>query len=183
LRSKGVKAGYLTRIKELQAFLADDASIWGTRNAPPLLPRELARLAKLDNIDKHRVVHGTWHSADVLDISWPRPPQFVVRTAGFRGGPFENDALVGEIIFKTPLPYDWQPDQMYMKRLFPMQVAFADPAFVHSVRDVLAICLWGTEETLKLFEPAFGHDAPALPVTASLESEKKVFSDTLRLLL
>ena len=38
-------------------------------------------------------------------------------------GPLENGTKVGSLDFDTPLPGQWEPDQMDMKRHFAIHVA------------------------------------------------------------
>jgi len=166
-------SGYLTRIEELQPFNVGNVSIWGTGgHGWPLihvLPPALQRLSALDIIDKHRVVHAAW-----LGHAWHRAPSIssfapegFTPGAGSMGmGPLEDGAEIGRWRFHIPLPEKWEPEQMDMKRAFPLEVAFDEPHPSKGVLEILPFCLWGVESVLRLFEPVFTRHAPPLPVTA-----------------
>lgn len=164
-------SGYLARIEELQPYNVGNASIWGAKGGAPLqhgLPHALRRLSALDNIDKHRVVHATWGRVDFLQSFYAAiavPPGFVSLPSIWNTGPLEDGAEIGRWCFATPLPCEWEPAEMDMKRSFPLRVAIADDAF-YSVLDVLDLCLWGVAAVLGLFAPVFDGLQPPLPVTA-----------------
>ena len=164
-------SGYLTRIEELQPYNIGNVSIWGARDGSPLihaLPTALQRLSALDNIDKHRVVHATWGRVDFLesiDAVIAFPPGFVSLPSVWNGAALENGAEIGQWRFVPPLPSEWTPTQMDMKRSFPLHVAIGDDSF-YGVLDVLDLCLWGVEATLQHFAPVFDGLQPPLPVTA-----------------
>jgi hypothetical protein len=172
-------SGYLATIEQLQPFNSQNPSIWGTQEWGTIriprtaaLPNALDRLSRLDNVDKHRVPHAVWASIDVFGS----PPIDQFAPEGFKSlggertaGPLENGAKVGSWQFETPLPFEWEPDQMDMKRCFPLQVAFGDPSPFQGVLEVLALCLWGVEAVLTIFNPVFESGQPPLPVTAIAE--------------
>jgi hypothetical protein len=167
-------SGYLATIEQLQPFNSQNPSIWGLNCGMlrfPLLPQALDRLSRLDNIDKHRVPHAAWAS-----IAFGPPSINMYAPADFKslGGtqsysPLENDAQIGSWRFQTPLPFKWEPDEMDVKRCFPLQVAFGEPSIFHGVVEVLGMCLWGVEAVLTIFNPVFEHGQPPLPVTAIAE--------------
>lgn len=171
---------YVTRIEELQPFNNGNVAIWGIRDLPgvrwmprlALLPAALARLSDLDNIDKHRVVHAAWVGGVFHGHPFPGiPADFRLKESTGSGGPFEDGAKVGSLRFETPLPHEWEPTEVDMKRHFALQVSFAQPFPVSGVREVLPFCLWGVRTVLALFEPVFTHGRPPLPATAALEAE------------
>jgi len=176
LRKESAFSGYLTRIEELQPFNNRNPSVWGVdehgmpQNAP--LPSALDRLSLLDNVDKHRVVHAAW-----LGAVWGRgeglepPSDLTFVKSAVSAEPLVDGAEIGRYSFKPPLPVrEWHPDEMDMKRRFPIEVAFDQPLPAKGVLEVLAFCLWGVEAVLALFGPVFSHGAPPLPVTAILGS-------------
>jgi len=159
--------GYRARIEQLQPFNAWDPSIWGAVGTPALLPETLNRLSVLDNVDKHRVLHATWHraaeySADSLPVF---PPGFVHSASSISGEPLEDGTEIGRWYFEAPVPSNWEPMQVDMKRCFPVQVALNEPWLNNSVTEVLWHCLRGAATVLKIFEPVFSHGLPPLPVT------------------
>jgi hypothetical protein len=169
-----VFSGYLTRIEELQPFNQGNPSVWGINaDGSPLmhpLPGGLHRLAALDNIDKHRVVHATWLAVSFLRGMPERlpldlfPPQFKLVGTTIRNEPLVDGAEIGRLHFETPLPFDWKPEQVDMQRDFPVHVAFQDPPA--PVLDVLWHCLSSVDSVLWLFKPVFESGQPPLPVTA-----------------
>lgn len=167
--------GYLTRLEELQPYNAGDPSIWGSENMGwATVPAILEHLGKLDNADKHRGIHPTWHGVDWLP-STARLPRF---PDGFRemGTEIVNNALdenayVGHWRFVTPLPSKWEPGQMEMKRAFPLQVCVGYLPLLQNVREVLSGCFVAVADVLHIFEPVFGeHGAPPLAVTTTLRA-------------
>lgn len=182
-RKNPLFSGYLARIEELQPFNQGNPSIWGPPSfssggeiivAGPHyhpLPVALERLATLDIIDKHRVVHAAWIGVDnwramlkEADIAFPREFKQKGSSTGFE--PLRNDAELGRVQFEAPLPFEWHPDQMQMKRSFPLHVAFDRPLPGNGVLEVLSFCLWGVASVLALFGPVFTDSKPPLPVTA-----------------
>lgn len=168
-------SGYLATIEQLQPFNRDNPSIWGTKPwgeyripRTSILPGALERLSRLDNIDKHRVPHATWasvdffHSPDIGDIA----PDDFESLGGSTANALEDGAEIGSWRFKAPLPHRWEPDEMDVKRCFPLQVALGEPGIFHGVLEVLELCLWGVEAVLIIFNPVFEHGQPPLPVTA-----------------
>jgi hypothetical protein len=160
-------SGYLARIEELQPYNALNGSVWRLideqfRRAPPV-GSSLAELSRLDIIDKHRVVHAMWTSVSVGAFTAPDPwpSEFKHIAGGFTGLPLKNDAEVGSWQFQTPLPYEWKPSEMDMKRSFPIEVAF-DQKFIggQPVLVILPLCLWVVEAVLGLFEPVSARKAP-----------------------
>jgi hypothetical protein len=160
MRKHPAFSGYLARIEELQPFNRGNQSIWGTVSvdegmARPLfpipvlhaLPTALKRLSRLDNLDKHRVIHAAWLAIKAADGV---PTDFIPPDFDFKGsytyqGPLENDTEIGSMQFTTPLPYEWQPSEVDMKRHFPLVVSIYDELrFAGSVLEVLPFCLWGS---------------------------------------
>jgi hypothetical protein len=184
VRKKPLFHGYLARIEELQPFNLNNPSIWGLKpldfspriGAEPVnhaLPVALSQLSALDNIDKHRVIHATWlgGKTDRLNPLGGHPtfvPEDFEQTGSLRMlGALENDAEIGALNFATPLPHDWEPSQVDMKRNFPLEISILDESnFAYGVVEVLRLCLWGVEAVLRLFEPVFTAGTPPLPVTA-----------------
>jgi hypothetical protein len=169
-----VFSGYLTRVEELQPFNQGNPSVWGVdAGGSPLMhptPSALARLASLDNIDKHRVVHATWLAVSFLRGMPDRlpldlfPPDFKLVGTTIRDEPLVDGAEIGRLHFETPLPFDWMPEKMDMQRDFPVHVAFQDPPA--PVLDVLWSCLAAVEAVLWVFAPVFETGQPPRPVTA-----------------
>jgi hypothetical protein len=182
-------SGYLARIEELQPFNLGNQSVWGINPDDPTmatsifprprmhaLPISLRRLSLLDNLDKHRVIHATWlgvRGGRTWDSRFTDPdPSFIPAAFDLRGGStylgaLENGAEIGSMEFATPLPHEWHPDEVDMKRHFPLQVSLADEwTFADGVLEVLQLCVWGVEAVLTLFAPVFTDGAPPLPVTA-----------------
>jgi hypothetical protein len=175
-------SGYLARIEELQPFNYGNPSVWGTQLheelAKPLfpwpvfheLPKALGTLSALDNLDKHRVIHAAW-----LAVNTATPfadPPFIPRDFEFRSattyrGTLEDGAKIGTLGFTTPLPHEWHPSEVDMKRYFPVEVAIYDESgFTNRVLEVLPRCLWAVSAVLTLFAPVFEEPSkPPLPVT------------------
>lgn len=168
-------SGYLATIEQLQPFNQGNVSIWGAANPNGSmrrihpLPIALEYLSTLDNLDKHRLIHAAWIGV-VPGPDWdgpPRPPDnFRQLNAVINSKPLEDGAPVDTITFETPLPGEWQPSEVDMKRAFPLRVAFAEPAALNRVLEVLGQCLWGVEAVLEIFRPVFEGFQPPLPVTA-----------------
>lgn len=166
----------------MQPFNLGNPSIWSAQSTglaktlypvPVMhaLPIALKRLAALDNLDKHRVIHTTWLGPRTPE-SFVDPP-FIPEAFKFKGashqqGPLKEGAKVGTMRFTTPLQFEWRPDQVDMKSYFPMQISIHDELrFVGRVLEVLPFCLWGVESVLALFRPVFSDPRqPPLPVTA-----------------
>ena len=167
-------AGWLARAEELQPYNAGNPSIWGWsedgfgEESMPRLPLGLDRLNHLDNIDKHRCVLRPWHGPKLWGGSLGAPPEFRFTGSSRPMDPLVEGAEAGRVRYETPLPFDWVPDQVDMKRNFPIQVSFAEPSIDKSVVRILAWCLWSARATLEIFEPVFTHRKPPLLVTASL---------------
>lgn len=166
-------SSYFTCIKQLQPFNKDNPSIWGNSefglpiSAP--LPVALLRLYELENIDKYRNLHTVWHCVSSAPSGPPGLPSGYVHTSSATAGhALIEDAEVGRWSFETPLPFVWMPTAIDMRRAFPLAVSIGEPLSLHAALEVLPFCLWGVETTLELFEPAFPHGQPPLPVTASL---------------
>jgi hypothetical protein len=94
------------------------------------------------------------------------PDGFKQVSASTSNGPLINDAEVGRIYMETPLPSEWKPDEVDVKRRFPLRVSFYEPLPVSGVLEVLGFCLWGVEAVLTVFEPVFNGRQPPMPVTA-----------------
>jgi hypothetical protein len=163
-------SGYLARIKELQPFNNGNPSIWGSRwGGDPVvspLPQALDRLARLDNLDKHRVIHATWLGVAWQPPSAPKgPSDFKLVNHTLNTDPLKDDAEIARWRFATPLPREWIPTQVEMKDYFPVEVAFDEPVPLKGVQELLPFCLWAVEMVIRLFEPVF-QGAPPLPVTS-----------------
>jgi len=165
-------SGYITRLEELQPYNRLNPSIWLIHDPlkmPPPVGMYLAELSRLDNVDKHRIVHATWAAVSwVLGVSEadPWPAEFETVAGSYSGKPLVNGAEVGVWRFKIPLPFEWEPTQVEMKRCFPIEVTF-DPHFMggQPVLVILSLCLWAVEAVLGLFEPVFAFNGPPLPVS------------------
>jgi hypothetical protein len=169
-------SGYLTRIEELQPFNRGNASIWGSEwekgalgphSRPHALPVALNRLSILDNLDKHRIIHATWVGIDPT-LPWHiNPPGGECIGGSTHLGTLEDGAEIGTLDFDEPWPADWEPNQMDVKRQFPIQVSLYDELrFADRVLEVLPFCIWGVESVLRIFEPVCRIDSePPLPVT------------------
>jgi hypothetical protein len=167
-------SGYLATIEQLQPFNHDNPSIWGLDDGAvrfAMLPNALERLARLDNLDKHRVPHATWTGVHLFagpSIDHFAPEGFK-SLGGGTGFALEHNAEVGNWSFATPLPGEWEPNEMQMKACFPVQVAFGKPGIFNGVLEVLQLCLWAVESVLIIFNPVFENGQPPLPVTAIAE--------------
>lgn len=166
-------SGYLTRIEELQTFNLDNPSIWG-RNQFGLpmqsgVSSALEKLSRLDNMDKHRIVHPVWLGHAVVGherIDFPE--EFSIEHEESSGEVLENDAEIGRWRFATPLPYEWYPSEVEVKRHFRLEVSLSELPLFKGVLEVLPFCLWGTACVLRLFDPVFRSNEPPLSVTATL---------------
>jgi hypothetical protein len=174
-RKRPVFSGYLARIEQLQPFNQGNVSIWGTNpHGAPLmhaLPSALQRLSTLDNVAKHRAIHAAWiglktHAVFVGPPGLTPPPDFKSMGSSYTGNALENGAEIARLHFVPPLPGEWNPSEVDMKRHFPLQVAFTEPGLFNGVLEVLSLCLWGVEAVLAIFEPVFTSLQPPLPVTA-----------------
>jgi hypothetical protein len=171
-------SGYLTRIEELQPYNTLNPSIWPIVMAPNTPPTNspgsaLSTLSRMDIRDKHRALHAARAAISVGGAlrsyltKWPTG--FVsVGSNGPKYGPLENDAVVSICTFQTPLPYEWEPTQVDMKRRFPVDVVIdqTPPFLDQAVLVILPPCLWAVEQVLRLFEPVFAGEGPPLPVSA-----------------
>lgn len=162
LRGNMIATGHLTRIEELQPFNAGDASIW---SEPAVVPVMLDRLSKLDNLDKHRVLNPTWHTASMReDLLNDLQVEICEGHEVFQTGkPLDNAAYVGCVHFEKPV--DWQPSHIDMKRYFATRVAVGEADGLKPVCESLAGCIWAVDWVLHLFEPVFAHGWPARSVT------------------
>src|SRR5262249_48112044 len=122
----------------------------GSRAA--LIPTALARLSRLDNIDKHRVIHAVWAGVqfNLFDPFPGMPADFEKRMGAIPGEALENDAEIGEVWFVTPLPHQWEPSQRERKSYFRVQVALDQPPPFRGVLEVVPFCLGGVEAVLRL---------------------------------
>lgn len=188
LRKDPALGPYLTRIEELQPFNNGHPAIWGTVKYGPtqttklrLLPAALDRLSKLDNLDKHRIVHAAWLGGVFHAYPFPGIPEdFYFEGSGHGMGPFEDGAEIGHLRFTAPLPHTWEPSQMDMQRHFRLQVSFAEPHGQNGVLEILPFCLWGAETVLRLFDPVFSHGQPPLPAAAAIPMEDDYYAAPLR---
>jgi hypothetical protein len=187
LRKHTSLSGYLARIEELQPFNLGNPSVWGETDqsglpirvlpAPAVihgLPIALRRIALLDNLDKHRVIHATWLAVEfniygrrMWGVAGLNPPSdFETKGGTIQIRPLEDGAEVGSVEFRAPLTHEWKPEQVDMKRQFPLRVSLYEGDFTASVLAILPFCLWGVEAVLTLFQPVFADLRPPLPVTA-----------------
>jgi hypothetical protein len=178
LRKDLALRGYLTRIEELQPFNNGNTSIWGSTSLGQRLfsgvPAALEKLAQLDNRDKHRAVHAVWlgHSALGTEEAITIPDDFKRIVESENGKPLENGTEIAGWGFETPLPREWHPSEIDMKREFPLEVSLDEPFLFNGVREVLPFCLWGAEAVLRLFDAVFTSHGTPLPVTAALAWEQ-----------
>jgi len=157
-------SGYLARIEDLQPFNYLNESVWGAHGCG--VPIALRRLSSLDNQDKHRIIHATWHGVPLPRVGpTGLPSGFKFLGSQTAVGPLEDNAEVARWTFETPLPSQWEPDQVSMKGYFPLKVCFDEPIAFKAVLEVLPFCLWGVEAVLGIFDPVFTHNHPPLPVT------------------
>jgi hypothetical protein len=171
LRREPRFSDYLAHIEMLQPFNNWNPTIWDLAHGqqPPTFPTALGRLSLLDNLDKHRVVHATWNgvkSGGWFTIGADAPEDFKPIGGSTRIEPLEDGVQIGHYLFEAPLPGEWTPTQMQMKRYFPIQVAFPGPWPFNGVLEVLPWCLWGAETVLTIFAPVFERGMRPLPVTA-----------------
>jgi hypothetical protein len=181
LRENPAFRGYMARVEELQPYNNGNPSIWGATsykingtvirsgNVSPI-PIALHRLSVLDNLDKHRLIHATRQRSNWINNAHPDPPAgFKLRRTSTANQPLVDGATLGSWTFDTPLPCEWTPRQVDMKRHFPLHVAFDDVyGGEEAALQTLRLCIWGAEVVLDLFQPIFGeHVQPPLPVTAS----------------
>lgn len=176
LRKELEFSGYLARIEELQPYNALNPSIWGRdpsgKPVISIVPYALKRLSELDNVDKHRVIHAAWIGVDFLSSQQPEIPEnFKLIDAGIKSRPLVGGAEVGYLTFQPPLPGEWNPSQVDMKRCFPIHVAFDEAQVPQGVLEVLWFCIEGVRATLKLFDPVFAHLAAPLPVATTVPSQ------------
>jgi len=169
-------SGYMARIEELQPFNWGNTSIWGrTQLGLPvqsLVGGALERLSRLDNVDKHRIVHPVWLGHAIVGherIDFPE--DFTLEHEDSSGEALENGAEIGRWRFATPLPHEWHPSEVDIKRHFRLEVSLNEPHLFKGVLEVLPFCLWGSACVLRLFDPVFASNGPPLPVTASLAWE------------
>ncbi|MFZ1926320.1 MAG: hypothetical protein WAU42_09285 [Solirubrobacteraceae bacterium] len=171
-------SGYLTRIEELQPYNALNPTIWPIVMSPNQSATNspggaLSTLNRLDIRDKHRALHAAQAAISIggsLVGSWTEwPTGFTLLSGGSaKWGPLVNDAEVADCTFATPLPYQWEPSQMDMKRRFPVDVVIDQtPPFIdQAVLVILPPCLWAVEQVLRLFQPVLTGEGPPLPVSA-----------------
>ena len=121
----------------------------------------LERLALLDNIDKHRTVHATWHIGAFWEAESPPIPLL-----GSTGGsnPLENEAEVGRWHYGTPKPE--LPADMDMNRYFPIDVAFDKLPLMYSALEVLDLLADTIGIVLELFRPCVEVGAAPLPLSS-----------------
>jgi hypothetical protein len=170
-------SGYLARIEELQPYNMHNPSVWGLGKIgmpeASLVPGALAKLSAWDNLDKHRVIHAAWLGGALKWAEPPVPPGFKSINASTTYGALEDGAVIGHWTFETPLPRQWTPTEVEMKRYFPIDVAIDEPIqLVTAVLIVLPLCLWTVKAVLDLFEPVFSEGKPPLPVTTTLPSDE-----------
>lgn len=123
LRKNLALSGYLARVHELQPFNNGNLSVWGgqrvtspnfSMNLPVVspLPVALDRLSRLDNLDKHRVVHAAWLGVAFESRMDPKaPPDFKLRGSNTFTGPLVNGAEIGKWLFEVPLPGSGNPNR------------------------------------------------------------------------
>jgi hypothetical protein len=167
-------SGYLARLEELQPYNSLNVSVWGSpkiNGSASYLAAGLQNLSRLDIIDKHRVVHAIWAGLSLLSLGTekPWPSEFKSISGSLSAGkPLQEDAQIASWRFETPLPFEWEPSQVEMKRMFPVEIGF-DQRWIgvgQSVLVVLPLCLWTVEAIIGLFEPVFDLKEPPLPVSS-----------------
>jgi hypothetical protein len=164
-RLKGLRPGHQTVIEELQPFNARNVSIWGAGEGctPSVLPALLQQLAILDDIDKHRVIHTVWNRMEITIPAPVLPHGFQLLAPARIVSPLQNDAYIGEWIFKTPLPStDWRPGQTEMKRYFPIHVSLENTLIGIPVYDCLAHYIRAVRAVISIFEPVFSNGGSPL---------------------
>lgn len=168
-------SGYLARMEELQPYNVHNPSVWrmvndeGMWRPPYPIGNALDQLSKLDIIDKHRVIHAIWTGVSIIGgVTAPDcwPSEFKKIAGGASWKPLEENTEVGHWQFETPLPFDWEPSQVDMKRSFPIEVAFDKALLPQPILVMLPLYLWAVAQVLRLFEPVFAGQGPPLPVTA-----------------
>jgi hypothetical protein len=172
---KRMLPGHLTRIEELQPFHDHDPSIWGSPKSPdrqPSLCATLDALSNLDNIDKHRLIHATWHRAEWEGGMPPLPPGYkVVRASRIApiGEPLYEDAPLVSAAVEPPLP-GWSPSPVEMKRCFPLTVGLPSYRGVwHPITETLRRLIKAVDAVLFIFDPVFSEHDPPLPVTVAAD--------------
>jgi hypothetical protein len=169
---KDVLTGYQARITELQPFNSWDPSIWGADigKTPSPLAMALGQLSDLDNIDKHRSIHATWHRIEFAAAPLPKfPDGFKFLGSNTSMSPLQDGAEIGAWTFEAPLPStEWRPSEIDVKRAFSIRVCLTEPAVGYSVTHYLARHLWAVRAVLTIFQPVFTEGKPPLPVTAIL---------------
>lgn len=178
-RLEHVRIGEYTRIAELQPYNAWDYSIWGvgagvvnqspafaaTRRPPYLwnpgnLPMLLQYLARLDNVDKHRLVHTAHRVAAYHD--GPDPP-IPGHGSSYPIGPLVNGAEVCRWRYDPPRPE--LPSDMDMEAYFPLDVAFDSPLIATPAVQVLEKLSAATEIVLEIFRPCVVDGGPPFSLT------------------
>jgi hypothetical protein len=191
LRKEPGFTGYLARIEELQPYNSENPSIWGIED--PIgayetnvgwvraVPGNLARLSELDNIDKHRVVHAAWSQLSFLGTAGREltvPDGFrLLSSSPAAAYPLENGAQIDLLRFETPLPFEWKPGEVDMKRAYPLDVCIGEPPELLDALVVLRLGLWSVDAVLRLFVPVFARLDPPLPVTTVPPSDPFKFLD------
>jgi len=175
-RKNPVLRSYLARIEELQPFNVSNPAIWGLEIKPGgsiwptygLAPTALLRLNSLNNIDKHRVIHVLAQSGALTfpPNAWPADFTYLGGSGPYFGK-LGKDTKMGQWRFRTPLPSDWEPSEMEMKRYFALEVSVDEPFPFKAVLKLIPYCLAGVQAVLTIFNPVFALGKPPLSVTAT----------------
>lgn len=170
---------YLSRIEELQPFNESNPAVWGvdlrdSPNGPVAWPiygavaAALQRLNSLNNIEKHRVMHVIAQSGAVHFEKGPWPEEFkYLGGSGPYFGKLDKVTMVGLWRFQTPLPFEWKPTEVELKRSFPLEVSLDEPLPFKAVLKVVPFCIAAVRAVLTIFEPVFVTGQPAQPVTVT----------------
>ncbi len=213
LRENSAFLGYLATVEQLQPYNNGNPSVWGQVRGSSTNPVRGARLVEgadgemqmrissfvpgfspvpeglrilsvLDNVDKHRSIHGLWHRLDpgrrtgftayVDAFEQLTPPEGYEITESFRNSdPLEGGSVVGHLQFSGPVDGTWTPAEDELRRCFPIDITVgagctaSEPAF-----RILQLCLNAARAVLYIFDPVFGQPRrPPHPVTVALPSE------------
>lgn len=160
-----LRLGEQTRITELQPFNAQDPSIWKPApgylpTTPAHIPSLLAQLARLDNIDKHRLVHATWRAVSWVDV---REPPVPFRRSTTYLGTLEDSAEIGRWRYDLPRPD--LPADMNMNSYFPIGITLGDPPHINGAVELLEWMTNAVAVVIEIFRPCITEGLPPLALS------------------
>ena len=123
------------------------------RPRPAPIPGNLAALAELDNVDKHRIVQTVWRAPDLFSGAEREPTtdELGLCIKMTMAGPLREGMEIGRFSFvdePPPVPEWFEPG-----RYFPLHMSMREPYFITGTLLLLRSFITVVEIVLDMFEP------------------------------